>query len=416
MNTASDTLSGPPLSVTLRILLPFAAGYFLSYLYRTVNAVISPDLIAALDLDATALGLLTSVYFLAFALFQLPLGLLLDRYGPRRVEAALLLVAAAGAGVFAFSADLPGLILGRALIGIGVSGCLMASFKATTSWFEPSRVPAMNGWILAAGGLGALTATRPVELALSVTDWRGVITVLALATLAVAAFIFAVAPERSPGHSARPARLLQGVARIYRDRYFWRVVPAIVLTQSAFLSIQGLWAGPWFRDVAGFDRTGMANHLFFTAAAMVAGFLLIGNLASRLARIGIPLTRSLTGGLLMFMLVQLGIALELTRLSLPLWLLFGFFGSSSILAYPLLSQHFPPELSGRVNTSINLLVFSMAFVAQWAIGAIINLWPETAGGGYDPQGYQSAFGLLLLLQTAGYLWFLRGLRRGGADR
>ncbi len=400
--------SPPGASLTLRILLPFAAGYFLSYLFRSVNAVIAPDLIETLTLDATGLGFLTSVYFLTFALFQLPLGLLLDRYGPRRVESALLLLAAAGAVVFATSESLGGLTLGRALIGIGVSACLMASFQAIARWFPADRVPALNGWILAAGGLGAVSATRPVEIALGFTDWRGVIIGLGLITVVVALVILLVVPERPTTQRTSLARLLQGVADIFRDRYFWRVVPAVVITQAAFLSTQSLWAGPWFRDVAGLDRVAMANHLLYTAAAMVAGFLLIGNAAAKLTRIGIPLTTTLSAGLFLFMLAQLGIVLELLDLVLPLWLLFGFFGSSSMLAYPLLTRHFPIELSGRVNTSINLLVFGLAFLVQWSIGAVIGLWPETVAGGYDPRGYRTAFGLLLLAQAIAFVWLLSG--------
>ncbi len=87
--------------ILARVFVPFACGYFLSYLYRVINAVIAPDLVAELRLDAAELGFLTSTYFLTFALFQLPLGMLLDRFGPRRTEAALLMFAALGAFVFA---------------------------------------------------------------------------------------------------------------------------------------------------------------------------------------------------------------------------------------------------------------------------------------------------------------------------
>jgi len=133
----------------LRLFLPFAAGYFLSYLYRTANAVIGPVLARDLGLGDNALGLLTSTYFLAFGAAQLPLGMLLDRFGPRRVEAALLLIAAAGAAAFAWSDTLSGLAVGRALIGLGVSACLMASFKAFSQWFPPERQASLTGWIMA---------------------------------------------------------------------------------------------------------------------------------------------------------------------------------------------------------------------------------------------------------------------------
>lgn len=395
----------------LRVLLPFAAGYFLSYVFRSVNAVIAPELSSTLQLDAAALGLLTSVYFLTFALFQLPLGLLLDRYGARRVESLLLLIAAAGAFLFASSTDPVGLTLGRALIGLGVSACLMASFQVISQWFPPDRVPAMNSWILASGGLGALMATRPVEIALAVTDWRGVFYALGLITVLVAALIFFATPERHPVQRTGFRSLLRGVGAIFGDGYFWRIVPLTVFTQAAFLSIQGLWAGPWFSDVAGLGRVGVANHLLFTAMAMVCGFLLIGQIASLLNRRGIPLILIALTGMSLFMLIQLGIVLQLLALTLPLWLLFGLLGSSSMLSYPILTRHFPRNLTGRVNTGINLLVFTCAFFTQWLMGLVIDQWPAIEHSGYQPRGYQVAFGLMLTLQVLALLWFVTALRR-----
>ena len=410
-----------PLVIALRVVLPFACGYFLSYGFRTVNAVISPDLIASLNLNATDLGLLTSVYFLAFASFQLPLGILLDRFGPRRVEASLLLFAALGAVLFALSDTRIGLVIGRALIGLGVSACLMASFKAFVIWFPPERLPLVNGWVLAAGGLGALTATAPVEAALNVTDWRGVFLGLGIMTFVVAVAIFLIVPEReSRGNVGDLRSQLRGVVRIYRDRYFWRIAPVTVLSQTAFLSIQGLWAGPWLKDVAGLPRVEIASHLFFTAAAMVAGFLLMGNVAYRLSRWGIRNIVVAGAGMLTFMVVQLCLSLQFTSAALPLWILFGFFGTSGLLSFAVLSHYFPAELSGRVSTAVNVMVFVSAFIAQWGIGAIVNLWP--GADGYDPQGYQAAFALVLVLQGLAFVWFIWSGRlnrhddRGGRER
>ena len=146
-----------------RVFVPFAIGYFLSYLMRVVNAVIAPDLVRDLGLTAADLGLLTSANFLAFAVAQLPLGILLDRFGPRRTEAVLLLFAALGAFLFSIASSAPDLIAGRALIGLGTSACLMAAFKAYVMWFSGERIPFINGLQMAAGGLGAVTGTVPVE-------------------------------------------------------------------------------------------------------------------------------------------------------------------------------------------------------------------------------------------------------------
>lgn len=395
----------------LRVLAPFAAGYFMSYLFRSVNAVIAPDLSMALQLSAADLGLLTSAYFLAFGLFQLPLGLLLDRYGPRRVETVLLLVAAAGALSFALSTTLSGLIVSRALIGLGVSACLMAGLKATSIWFAAERAPAMNGLIMAAGGLGALTATAPVEWALNYTDWRGVITTLAALTAVAAALIFFIVPEPPRQEVGGLRGLLGGLLGVYRSAFFWRVVPLVVLTQATYLAVQGLWVGPWLRDVAGFDRDGVAWYLLLTAAAMVAGFLLLGNIASRLQRRGVSLALTMAVCIGVFIFAQLALLLISGPTAAPLWMLFGFFGSAGILAFPLLSQYFPAQLTGRVNTAANVLVFLSAFALQWAIGAVINHWP-VVGDGYDPQGYQAALWLLLAAQVVGFLWFAPVLRRG----
>jgi MFS family permease len=128
----------------LLVLLPFAAGYFLSCFFRTINAVIAGQLTAELGLDASHLGLMTSVYFLTFAVIQLPLGVLLDRFGPRRVQSGLLLVAAVGAALFARSNQFAALVVGRALIGFGVAGALIAGLKAIVSWFPNERILLFN--------------------------------------------------------------------------------------------------------------------------------------------------------------------------------------------------------------------------------------------------------------------------------
>ncbi len=400
----------------LRVFLPFALGYFLSYLYRVVNAVIAPDLVRDVGLDANQLGMLTSAYFITFAAFQLPLGILLDRFGPRRTEAALLLFAALGAAVFGLAESPLGLIAGRLLIGFGVSACLMAAFKAFVTWYPAQRLPLINGCQMAAGGLGALAGTIPVEAALHVTDWRGVFLVLSGLTLVVAAGIFVFVPEHKStvtGSSLREQ--VSGILRIFTSSLFWRVAPLTVMSQASFLSIQSLWSGPWLRDVAGLDRAAAANQLFFIAIAMISGFLFMGWAAERLSRRGIPPLTVAATGMSLFMLSQTAIFAQWIAATPIMWVAFGFFGTSGILPYAALSQRFPADLAGRLNTGLNLLVFVAAFAAQWGIGAIINRWPPTAGGGYDPIGYHVAFGMMLGLQLLSLSWFFV-YRRGNVPR
>ena len=394
------------ITTTLRVFIPFAFGYFLSYLYRVVNAVIAPDLVADLGVGPSALGLLTSTYFIAFASSQLPLGVLLDRFGPRKTEAFLLVFAGLGALVFAGSDTLTGLILGRGLIGLGVSACLMAAFKAYVLWFSEEHWPLVNGFQMAAGGLGALVATTPVEAALQVTDWRGIFTFLGIFTLLVAVLIYLAVPEKSAqGEKESIAKQLHGVRLVFSSLKFWRTAPLTTMSQAAFLSIQGLWAGPWLKDVAGMDRMAVAASLQWVALAMIAGFIGLGMLAKKLARAGISVLTTAATGMGLFMTTQAAIILGFGGKSIPLWICFGFFGTSGIIAYASLSQSFPSYLSGRVTTGVNLLVFLVAFAGQWAIGAIIELWPVGADGSYALAGYRAGFTIMLGAQVLCLAWF-----------
>ncbi len=399
--------------IVLRVFLPFALGYFLSYLLRVVNAVIAPDLIRDIGLDASDLGLMTSVAFLVFGAFQLPLGILLDRFGPRRTETVLLLVAAGGAFLFAVAQDLAGLLAGRALIGLGTSACLMAAFKAYVLWFPRERLPLVNGFQMAAGGLGALAGTAPIELALGLTDWRGRFGGFGVLALAIAGGLFLAVPEKPEQAAGSGLReQLRGVRQIFTSRAFWDVAPATLTSQGSFLAIQSLWIGPWLADVAGLGREVLATHLLGVAAAMVAGYILLGSAAERLGRLGITPPILAGGGMTLFALTQLALLLSAPHVALWIWPLFGFFGTAGIVTYAALSQSFPPELAGRVVTGLNVLTFTTAFAAQWGIGAVINLWPAAPGGGYAPDGYRSAFAIMLGLQVATLAWFWLRTRAG----
>jgi len=399
------------LRVMLTVMVPFACGYFLSYLIRNVNAVIAPDLVATFHLDASDLGLLTSAYFLGFALFQFALGVLLDRYGPRRVEGSLLIVAACGALIFGASQGTSMLILGRVLIGVGVSACLMAAFKANAIWFARERLPAMNGWILGAGGLGALCSTAPVEWMLHWMDWRTLFVVFAAAFAAVSALIFGLVPERHDNTPpATVSEQFRGFVQIAATREFWRIAPLNMASQSAFMALQGLWAARWMKDVGGFGRDEVANYLLLAAIGMVAGHLTMGNLATRLARDGIPPSRVAGTGVAIAIMVQATMVAGYTGMQPLIWLMFGFFGASGTLCFAILAQTCPVSMAGRANTALNLTLFATTFLVQWGIGVVINRYPLD-NGSYAPEGYALAFGVTAALQVAALVWFFRRMPR-----
>ena len=401
----------------LRVFTPFALGYFLSYTYRTVNAVIAPDLVADIGLNANSLGLLTSAYFLSFAAFQIPLGILLDHYGPRRVEAVLLLFAALGAALFAMAENIPGLIIARGLIGFGVSACLMASFKAYVMWFPKEKLALINGFQMMAGGLGAMAATRPIETLLGITDWRGVFWLLAVVTFVVALMIFFIVPDGKHKEGNTTLKdALKGVSDVFSSPLFWRVAPVTIISQASYMAVHGLWSGPWLGDVAGFEREQVASSLFFIAGAMIGGFFFWGLASERLQKLyNVKPMNVALAGMVGFMVMQLLLIMQAADFALPVWLAFAFFGTAGILPYAALSQSFPHHLAGRVNTGLNLLVFVLAFGGQWATGVVIDIYPPTPSGGYSPDGYSLAFAVLLSFQVMAFIWYIIYQKRGNTQ-
>ncbi len=414
-SAARDGEATPTLSagrLFLVIFLPFAGGYFLSYLYRSVNAVIAPELVAEVGLSPADLGLLTAAFFFGFALPQIPLGLLLDRFGPRRVQSTQLMVAALGALWFAFAESKFGLIGARTLIGVGMAGCLMASFKAITLWFPAERWPLVNGLLLGAGGLGAMVATKPVELALALTDWRGIFLGISALTVVLAAITHIVVPEKpNEASDATLGAQLREMKVIFRDRYFWRLAPIGTVTMGTGMAIQGLWAAPWLRDIAHLAPGEVAGYLLAITASMTVGFTGAGIVTDVLRRFGIGVFAVMTVGTAILIAAQAAMVFEIDPTGLWIWIMFGVTNNITVLSYPLLSRHFPLRYAGRANAGLNLLVFAAAFAAQYAIGGIIALWPVGADGGYAPDAYPVAFGLFLALQIAAFLWLLLPGRR-----
>jgi MFS family permease len=401
--------------LVVRVLLPLAAGFFISNYYRAVNAILSPYLIGELDLSARSLGLITSVYFFTSAVFQAPLGLLMDRFGPRRVQGWLMLVAAMGVLLFALSRDIAVMMAGRAMMGMGAAAALMTCFQAVVLWFPRAQWPVLNGWIMAAGGLGGLAASMPTALLLHLTDWHGLMAMVAGASVLVAIAIFTVVPERvrdtpPPGIGEQ----LRGLAMIYRDRLFWRLAPVLAAASGSNLAFGGLWAGPWLKDVAGLDPDGIGMTLLLFTALITLGFIVSGNVAGWLGRRGFSLTQMIGCSFILSLALQTPL---LWSTGAGRWLVMcgiGTFSGIAALAYPLLNAHFPPGMSGRVNTAVNLFFFCGAFAMQYMVGAIVDLFPQVAPGRYPPAAYETAFGVMLAVELVSWLWFLVPVRARAA--
>lgn len=390
----------------LQLFLPFAAGFFLSYVYRTANAVIAPLIGQELDLSDGAIGLLTSAYFLAFALAQLPVGVLLDRYGPRRVESALLVVAAAGAVIYGTAQDLTMLTIGRVVIGLGVSACLMGPLKAFAMAYPKQRLASLTSWIMAAGGIGAIVAATPLEYLLGIAVWREVCLFGAGITLLVAVIIFLVVPE---GPSCAPQsgrrnglrRQFSEIRLIFRAPKFWRIAPAAFFFSGGFNALQGLWAARWISVHSGGDKMATAAQLTGMNIAVLIGMMLIGVFATELVRRGIKLTMLYRNAMLLALLA-IGAMVLMPRLDgLLIWPLLGLCFSLNGLAYTLIAQSFPSTYAGRANSALNIVILLGAFGLQWGLGALIDAF--SLGGASLETAYRFSFGLLVIGQLLAWL-------------
>lgn len=411
MNVRPDALAT---NLVLRVWLPYAFAYYFSYGLRNINVVLGPTLAREFSLGAAELGLITGAYFVAFTLAQLPLGLLLDRYGPRRVNATLVLFAAAGSFVSALASSAEWIVVGRALIGLGVSLCLMSAYKAHAQWLPASRVQFANSLLLTFGSLGVLSATGPVGWALDYVSWRAITAAIGVMLLASSALLFLVAPERrEPAAGQSLVQLAAGLRQVFEARRFWGPSLSFATVAGTFSAFQSLWLGTWLRDVARLTPSNVIVTLTWIALAATIGYTVLGILFDRLLRAGVDATRIYR--------VQNGVSIVLFAMivfsppavATPVWMIYCVFGAGGPMVFAILAQQFPIHLIGRVNTAANVLVFTFAFFAQWLIGVVLDRWP-TLDGHYAADGYRTAIGLLFAVQLAAYVFFsatARELRR-----
>ncbi|WP_244542027.1 nitrate/nitrite transporter [Afipia sp. GAS231] len=377
-------------------------GYYLAYLFRTINGLISGRLSADAGLGTADLGLLTSVYFLVFAAAQIPIGVLLDRYGPRRVQSVLLLVAAAGAGLFATSTDFVSLLVGRAMIGLGVAASLTAGLKAIVLWFPRERVALLNGYMIMLGSLGAVTATAPAEQLLAWISWQQLFVLLAAATGATAVLIYFLVPDRAISLSMPPSH---GTLRdVFQDRRFWRIAPLSATCVGSAWSLQGLWAAPWLTDVDGLDRASLVGQLLVMSIVLSGGAFLFGMIVHHIKRRGFGPEIILAIVAMLFIGAELALTLRAPLPSILPWSVVAIVGAATVVSFAVIADYFPSELVGRANGALNVLHFGWAFLAQCGTGLILEQW-SMEDGQRPIVAYQVAFGFNVALQMAALAWF-----------
>jgi MFS family permease len=389
-----------------------AALFFLSQFYRVSNAVIAPNLIQDLNLDAETLGILGGAFFYSFALLQIPIGPMLDRIGPRMIMTLSSWIGALGSFLFAFGTSFETALLGRILIGAGMSSMLMGSFKIFTLRYPPKQFATLVGIISSVGTLGNILAASPLAYLTSIIGWRRTFLIAGGITILLGALIFWILKgEKINEKKALPFSenkpeigIFQSFRIILRSLAFWQFGAVAFFRYGIFVSLQGLWLGPYLIYIKGFSPIQAGHILIMLAIGVTLGGPLGGHLSDRIfrSRKGVTLTGL---GLYSISLFPLIGVLEINH---PFWfgLIFffiGFFCGFGMLIYSHAKDLFPITISGTVMTYVNFFTMAGAAIFMPALGKIIESFPRI-GNSYPAGAYHFSF-FICFIGMAGSLVF-----------
>jgi MFS family permease len=394
-----------PAGIALRIIAAFGFGFFLSMFTRASGNLLSGPIRGDLGLSEATMGLTFGLaFFIAFGLAQLPIGVALDRYDPRRVNAAMLLVAAAGTVLFALSHGSGQMAVGRVLMGVGFAACMMSALKTYSLWFPVHKLPTINGVQFAIGILGTISASKPTEWLLRVTDWRGIVLGIGALALLASALLLTLAPR----HRGKPSgetlvEQIKGIALVYRDAYFWRTTPWSFVSIGISQGVGTLYVVPWLTAAAGLSTASAANILFAVSTASIVNYLLVGHLIEWLGRRGFSLMTVPYTGILVSMVMMAVIIASPTTMPMLFWVIWSLAIGWASLTVAGLARAFPLHLAGRVYTDFNQMSFLITSLVQMLVGALLDVFPQGADGP-AADTYRLAFAAVLGLQVLGCLW------------
>ena len=379
-----------------------AVAYMASHFFRASNVTIGLDLMRDLQIGPQALGALTGAFFFGFAAMQLPCGFFFDRYGPRLTVFGMLLLATLGGAIFTLAPSWPVLVAGRALMGAGFGVMLIGSMVVIARWFPPEWFSTMSSMVMSIGLIGNLLATSPLAWGIETVGWRtvfgGVVVFTGLAAIAV----LLIVRDAPPGHPflARepesPIEMLRGLKEVFCTRHLPFILVLNFTNYACTFTLQGLWGGPWLREVHGMTRIESGNVLFMAVIAYQLGVLTIG-----------PLDRVLNTRKWIAFTGSLVVAVNMATLALwrvpPDWvpvasiLIIGYVSACSTMVMAHARGLFPDRLIGRGMATVNATVMLGVACMQTLSGVILGTFQPLASGARSDVAYRSLFGFMAVV-------------------
>jgi MFS family permease len=383
-------------AVALGIVATLGVLYIVSQFLRNSIGVIAPNLASELGLSPLELGLMSSMYFFVFAAVQLPLGVALDRFGPKLCMLVSATITVAGTVVFALSSSVTGLVTGRALLGLGTACFLMAPLALYARWFAPERFSTLGGIHLGIGSLGALLATAPLAFSTASFGWRATFLGVGAFTVVIALLTWVIVSDDPPGTRTETRResLRESVAGIWavvRTPSIGRIFLIQLASYPSYILVVSLWGGPYLTHIYGYDLKGRGEILFVAALAQIIGSFFWGPSDRLFGRHKVPvLIACMMSFTALASLAAFGVMSG--PLLIAVFALLGFSTGqvSVVLAHG--RSLVPPHLLGRAMTLLNIGTMGGGFVVQFVSGAVIDMFPSEAGA-YPLDAYRLVFGM-----------------------
>jgi predicted MFS family arabinose efflux permease len=404
-----------------------ALAYVLSFFQRFAPAGIASDLAAAFQTSAASLGVLAATYFGVYTVMQVPTGVLVDTLGPRRILLLGGLTGGAGSLLFGLAPTLEWALVGRTLVGLGVSVTFIAMLKIIAVWFEEHRFATLTGLAMLIGNAGSVLAGLPLASLARAVGWRGVFVGLGLVSVLLGLSCWLLVRDRPPGGQA--GRAVPAAPEVRVDRLqVWRDLRSVLKNRRAwpatlvnfgisgsFFAFGGLWAMPFLTQVQGMSRAAASSHLSVFFASFALGCVLVGSVSDRLRRrkaVVLVATHvySLTW------LAWLWGPTFAQPASYALIALMGLSVAGFVLTWACAKEVNPPRLSGMATSVTNMGGFLAGALLQPLVGLVIDLhWQGGMADGaraYAPDDIR--LGLMLLAATAwlgtGGAWLLKETR------
>jgi sugar phosphate permease len=388
------------MAIRWKIFSALAFLYIMAIFFRVSLAVMARDISADFHLSALQLGTLSSMFFIVYALAQIPLGILLDRFGGKSVVCVLGIVTTAGSVLFALAPSYNLALVGRVLLGIGTSCVLMGSMKIFTNWFSRQEFAIISGFIMAIGNLGNLLATAPLAEAVTHFGWRYALLFVALSQVVATVLVYAVVTDApsamvlqkdGQAEDSSVIPVIKGLRLVLGNRSFWLIGLLGFCYYGNFMLIQSLWGGPYLMDVFGASRSVVGGILLYSAAGFITGCLCIGKISTHVLK---SRKKTLLAGQAMTLglyILLLGPAQQLSPAALKfLFFSIGFIASSGITVYPMVREMFPHALAGTALSTLNFFVVSGVAVIQLVAGIVLDRYTGVSGA-HTATAYQHAF-------------------------